>query len=91
MGAWEAPKTSLSSLDQAVVTALTVIVCALLSWIAYTSYSNSTVIVKIEGQVQAIRENKDLGYLEKRVDAHDDRFENITSRLRIIENKVLNK
>ncbi len=33
--------------------------------------------------------NKDLDHLVSRVDQHDDRLENITSRIRILEDKVL--
>lgn len=78
-----AGKTVLKPLDQAIVTALTLIVCALLSWIAYTSYQNSVAIAQLNSQFESVKQDRDLSliYIERRLGALEDGVANLNKRI----------
>jgi hypothetical protein len=76
--------TILKPLDQAIITALTILVCSLLGWIAYTSHQNSVAIVEISAKFDSIKQERDLGliYIERRIETIEKATADLAERLR---------
>lgn len=44
-------------------------------------------LVQVETKLEALANSREIVHIERRLDSHDNRFENITSRLRVLETK----
>jgi len=71
-----------------VQTLITTVTAALLAWVGVTVHNTALAVARLEEKVNAIESSRELYHIERRLDQHDDRLENITARLRIVENNV---
>lgn len=74
--------TILKPLDQAIITALTILICSLLGWIAYTSQQNSVAIVQLDSKFESIKADRDLNmlYVERRIAAMENKLSELIQR-----------
>ena len=72
--------TILKPLDQTVVTAVMLILIALLGWMAYTSHQNGMGIAALTAQFESIRQERDLSmvYIERRLESLESSVQKLT-------------
>lgn len=70
--------------------AVSTMLVAVLIWVGMTVQDTAVAVARLEVQVEALQNSRELVHVERRLDQHDDRLENVTSRLRTVEAKVHN-